>query len=211
MYKEKTTGLWCRPDTLDEYVIKEQRTYNPLLELCKDKSVMDIGANIGAFTFQALAHGAIQVVSFEPDKDNIGMFQKQGFDDRVKLIKRAVSNSTGTALFYVNSGKNKGMHSLQEIQGRESYEVKTVSFKDALDRYSPQILKIDIEGGEYDLNFKDLPLTVEVIAIELHLLHGDNRKMAPRLIKDLKKQFPEVLKDPVLTEKNWTTLFIGRR
>lgn len=211
MYKEKTTGLWCRPDTLDEYVIKEQRTYNPLLELCKDKSVMDIGANIGAFTFQALAHGAIQVVSFEPDKDNIGMFQKQGFDDRVKLIKRAVSNSTGTALFYVNSGKNKGMHSLQEIQGRESYEVKTVSFKDALDRYSPHILKIDIEGGEYDLNFKDLPLTVEAIAIELHLLHGDNRKMAPRLIKDLKKQFPEVLKDPVLTEKNWTTLFIGRR
>lgn len=211
MYKEKTTGLWCRPDTLDEYVIKEQRTYNLLLELCKDKSVMDIGANIGAFTFQALAHGAIQVVSFEPDKDNVGMFQKQGFDDRVKLIKRAVSNSTGTALFYVNSGKNKGMHSLQEIQGRESYEVKTVSFKDALDRYSPQILKIDIEGGEYDLNFKDLPLTVEAIAIELHLLHGDNRKMAPRLIKDLKKQFPEVLKDPVLTEKNWTTLFIGRR
>lgn len=211
MYKEKTTGLWCRPDTLDEYVIKEQRTYNPLLELCKDRSVMDIGANIGAFTFQALAHGAIQVVSFEPDKDNIGMFQKQGFDNRVKLIKRAVSNSTGTALFYVNSGKNKGMHSLQEIQGRESYEVKTVSFKDALDRYSPQILKIDIEGGEYDLNFKDLPLTVEAIAIELHLLHGDNRKMASRLIKDLKKQFPEVLKDPVLTEKNWTTLFIGRR
>lgn len=211
MYKEKTTGLWCRPDTLDEYVIKEQRTYNPLLELCKDKSVMDIGANIGAFTFQALVHGAIQVVSFEPDKDNIGMFQKQGFDDRVKLIKRAVSNSTGTALFYVNSGKNKGMHSLQEIQGRESYEVKTVSFKDALDRYSPQILKIDIEGGEYDLNFKDLPITVEAIAIELHLLHGDNRKMAPRLIKALKKQFPEVLKDPVLTEKNWTTLFIGRR
>lgn len=211
MYKEKTTGLWCRPDTLDEYVIKEQRTYNPLLELCKGKSVMDIGANIGAFTFQALAHGATRVVSFEPDKDNIGVFQKQGFDNRVKLVKRAVSDSTGTALFYVNSGKNKGTHSLQEIQRRESYEVKTVSFRDALDRCSPQILKIDIEGGEYDLNFKDLPLAIEAIAIELHLLHGDNRKMAPRLIKVLRKQFPEVLKDPVLTAKNWTTLFIGRR
>ena len=210
MYKEPKTGLWCREDTLDEYVVKEQRCYDLLLDFAKGKVVMDIGGNIGAFAYSAIKHGAKSVISFELDPDNITVFTKQNLD-QVKLIKGAIASHNGTATLYLNKGKNKGMHSLQAIGGRETIQVKAYPFKKALTKYSPDLIKIDIEGGEFDLDFKNMPEFIQGIAIEIHLNHGNNREMAPALIKTLRQQFPSVLKTPRITEKNWTTYFIGMR
>lgn len=210
MYREPTTGLWCREDTLDEYVIKEQHCYDPLLQFVKGNVVMDIGANIGAFAHKALEAGAAYVICFEPDPDNIDMFNRQNLDN-VKLIKGAISQEKGTAKLYVNSGKNKGMHSLQPVNGRETVDVKTYPFMKAIERYAPDFLKVDIEGGEFEFDMSHIPEGVKGIAIEIHLNHKGNRELAVDLIKQLKKQFPNVLKDPNITEKNWTTLFIGTR
>ena len=214
MYREKITGLWCRENTLDEYVVKEQSCYSKFLSLVRDSTVMDIGGNIGAFAYKAIESGAKKVISFEPEPGNIELFKMQDFYEspKVKLIERAISDKNGVADFYVNSsGKNKGLHSLQEIQGRHKIQVKTVEFKQALTKFSPEYIKIDIEGGEYDIDLSNLPLNVKGIAIEIHLTHGDNREQGENLIKILKKQFPVVLKEPKITDKNWTTLFIGRR
>lgn len=210
MYREPTTGLWCREDTLDEYIIKEQHCYDPLLQFVKGNVVMDIGANIGAFAYKALEAGAAYVISFEPDPDNINMFNMQGLDN-VKLIKGAISQERGTAKLYVNSGKNKGMHSLQPVNGRKTVDVKTYSFMKAIERYAPDFLKVDIEGGEFEFDMSHIPEGVKGIAIEIHLNHKGNRELAVDLIKQLKRQFPNILKDPNITEKNWTTLFIGTR
>lgn len=210
MYKEPTTGLWCREDTLDEYVIKEQRCYDSLLQFAKGNVIMDIGANIGAFAHRALKAGASYVVCFEPDPDNIEVFNRQKLGN-VKLVKGAIAQEKGTAKLYLNGGKNKGMHTLQPINGREVVEVKTYPFMGAIERYSPDFIKIDIEGGEFEFDLSHIPEGVKGIAIEIHLNHKGNRELAVDLIRQLKKQFPNVLKDPNITEKNWTTLFIGTR
>ena len=210
-YAEKKTGLVCREGTLDEYVVKEQSSYSPIFELVKGKTVMDIGANIGAFSYTALKNGADKVIAFEPDEDNAKLYELNVPKD-AKLFRGAVASKTGTAILYVNeSGKNKGLHSLQQINGRTQIEVKTYSFRKALEKFRPQILKIDIEGGEYDLELHDLPEYIEAICMEIHLSHGDNREMGKKLIKSLKKQFPNVLKDSNITDKNWTTLLIAKR
>ena len=171
---------------------------------------MDIGANIGAFAHRALKAGASYVVCFEPDPDNIEVFNCQKLEN-VKLVKGAIAQEKGTAKLYLNGGKNKGMHTLQPINGREVIEVKTYSFIKAIERYSPDFIKIDIEGGEFEFDLSHIPEGVKGIAIEIHLNHKGNRELAVDLIKQLKKQFPNVLKDPSITEKNWTTLFIGTR
>lgn len=209
LYKDKKTGLWCRPDTLDEYVIREQSSYRALFELCRNKTVLDIGGNIGAFAYFALENGASEVFSFEPDPQNATIYRKQHL--KSTLFQEAISSKTGTSKLFLNSGKNKGLHSLQKIQGREFIPVMTRSFKQVLKTYSPEVIKIDIEGGEYNLNLEELPSYVESIAIELHLTHGNNREQAVSLIKSLKSQFPNILKAPSVTDKNWTTLFIGTR
>ena len=209
LYREVQTGLWCRKDTLDEYVVKEQSSYKQLFNLMHNKTVLDIGANIGAFAYNAIESGAKWVISFEPDPDNIKMYKKQGLSST--LIEKAVSNRNGGSKLYTNAHKNKGLHSLQPISGRESIPIELISFTDILEKYRPSILKIDIEGGEYDLDLYDIPSFVKAIAIEIHLSYGDNRKQAVPLIKALKEQFPTILHDTHITDKNWTTLFIGRR
>lgn len=210
MYREERTGLWCRENTLDEYVIKEQSCYNKMLEHGFGKTVMDIGGNIGAFAFHALEYGAEKVVSFEPEPDNIRIFKKQELPN-VKLIEKAISSEDGIALLYMNKGKNKGMHSLQDISGRDCIQVKTWSFEKALRKFEPELLKIDIEGAEFGIPLNRIPSFVEGIAIEIHLNHKGNREAAAQLIHDLRKQFPHVLRQPNITDKNWTTLFIGFR
>lgn len=210
MYKEATTGLWCREDTLDEYVVKEQRCYDPLLQFVKGNVVFDIGANIGAFAYRAIKAGAAQIICFEPDPDNIEVFLKQKLEN-VKLIKGAIAQEKGTAQLYRNGGKNKGMHTLQPINGRECVTVKTYPFIKAIERYAPDFIKIDIEGGEFEFDLSHIPEGVKGVAIEIHLNHKGNRELAVDLIKQLKSQFPNVLKDPNITDKNWTTLFIGTR
>lgn len=209
LYREKNTRLLCREGTLDEYVVKEQSSYRSLFDLCKGKTVLDIGGNIGAFAYEALKAGAERVVSFEPDPDNASLYRKQGLGST--LVQEAISMKSGTAKLFVNSGKNKGMHSLQEIQGREFIIVRTYPLYKAIKKYSPQVLKIDIEGGEYSLNLDHIPESVEAIAIEIHLNHADNRERGKALIQSLRRQFPKVLKEPNITDKNWTTLFIGVR
>lgn len=209
LYREAHTGLWCRRDTLDEYVVKEQSSYKQLFNLIHNKTVLDIGANIGAFAYNAIESGAKKVISFEPDPDNVRVYKKQGLSSI--LIEKAVSNRNGTSRLYINSHKNKGLHSLQPINGRASIPIELISFADILEEYKPSIIKIDIEGGEYDLDLYDIPSFVKAIAIEIHLSHGDNRQQAIPLIKALKEQFPIILHDTHITDKNWTTLFIGRR
>lgn len=209
MYKESKTGLWCREGTLDEYVIKEQSSYRAFFSLMKGKTVVDIGSNIGAFAYFSKQNGAKEVICFEPDPENIRVWEKQELE--AKLIKRAVSNKSGTAKFYVNNGKNKGMHSLQPIRGRTEIVVKTVDFHEVLKRYAPDLLKIDIEGGEYNLPLSEIPEFVKGIAIEIHLNHGNNRNLGKNLVKQLEQQFPNILHKPNITAKNWTTLFIGTR
>lgn len=209
MYRESKTGLWCREGTLDEYVVKEQSSYKSFFSLMEGKTVVDIGSNIGAFAYFSKQNGAKEVICFEPDPENISMWKKQELN--AKLIKRAVSNKSGVAKFYVNNGKNKGMHSLQPIQGRTEIAVKTVDFCEVLERYTPDLLKIDIEGGEYNLDLDSIPEFVYGIVIEIHLNHKNNRELGRILIDKLERQFPNVLHKPSITEKNWATLFIGTR
>jgi FkbM family methyltransferase len=209
MQKDKRTGLYYRKDTLDLYVIREQTQYTKLFELCKNKRVLDIGANIGAFAYNAVEYGASKVYSFEPEPENLELFIAQGIQN-TKLYKRAITDRGGTAKFYINTKKNKGLHSLEEKKGRECIVVHTVSLEKVLDKLkNPEVIKIDIEGGEYKLNY-DLLLRAKVIAIEIHLQGKDNRQKGRKLLSFLRKNFTE-LSNSNITDKNWTTVFIGRR
>ena len=205
---DKKTGLRHREGTLDLYVIKEQSTYSKLFEYVKGKVVLDVGGNIGAFAYNALEYGASEVHSFEPEQANIKMYKSQKL--KSKLYEFAVTNKDGVANFYVNNMKNKGTHTLRKTIGRDSIEVKTVAFEKVLKKVKPYAIKIDIEGGEYGIDFKLIPKSVKVIAVELHLNPVKNRENGKKLLKYLKSEFEE-LSSSKATEKNWTTLFVGIR
>lgn len=189
-------------------MIREQTSYNKLLDYVEGETVLDIGGNIGAFAYFAKERGAKKVVSFEPEPSNIKMYESQNLD--TILVKAAVAENDGVANFYVNNEKNKGLHSLRKTRGRDCIEVKTVSFEKVLKKVNPTALKIDIEGGEYYIDFSLIPKTVKRIAVELHLTTKEQRDSGRKLLKFLKSNFDE-LSNAKVGEKNWTITFIGVR
>jgi hypothetical protein len=80
-------------------------------------------------------------------------------------------------------------------------------------RWKPTKLKIDTEGGEYDM-LLDKPIAecVKAIALEIHLQKKSWRyDQAPRLIAQLEAQFPIVRHRAVITDKTRALLGVYAR
>jgi len=193
MPKDKKTGLYYRNGTTDLDIIREQKIYILFFEKIEGLNVLDVGANIGTFTHNLIENGAKQVYAFEPEPENIKMFKKQNFGNKVRLFESAISNKNGTSKLYLNTKKNKGTHSLNKIRGREPIEVETKSFKKVFEKLKIDAIKIDIEGAEYLLDFKQIPDTVKYIAIEVHMSTKENREKGKQLINYLQKRYDTIL------------------
>jgi FkbM family methyltransferase len=207
--------LHVRPDTCDELVCGEiERSYK-LLNLQRGDVVLDVGANIGAFSAWA-APKVEKVIGYEPDLENFEVFNMntinlsnvQGF--RVALL----GDDTPEVEFFTNdSGRNKGLHSLVVQRGRGSHRVPAMNLHREIARHQPSKLKIDTEGGEYDM-LLDKPIAecVKAIALEIHLQKKSWRyDQAPRLIVQLEAQFPIIRHRAVITDKTRALLGVYAR
>lgn len=214
--------MQIREGTLDQYVINEQSGYKSLfVQPHKKGPVLDIGANIGAFSAHwSKKHPDLQFIGYEPEQENYDMaVANNSHLSNVTMYRGAIMKDDGTLTLYVNDKKNKGTHTTIPTRGRSTQTVPGIAFEKVLDKYKPEILKIDIEGGEYDLldTLFNLPGYVRSIAIELHLTKRTLRHHGWELYDSLKEQFPVITKDPKLDEKPmetykaWAVVFIGHR
>lgn len=88
------------------------------------KAFLDVGANIGSATVEALAHfGASRSVAFEPDPDNFRFLQQNlaanGLLDVVDAHRIALSDRSGTVRFE-HSPDNWGDHRVRLDDAREN-------------------------------------------------------------------------------------------
>lgn len=146
-----------REDTSDEFVVGEvfSGEYNKL-NINSDDIVVDFGLNIGMFTVFALNKGAKLVHSYEPDKDNFALAQKNvamNISDSFKYVlhnEAVIGNNDKTREFSINLKKNKGAHSLVAKRGRDTVTVNCVNINDVFNNVKPTVVKMDIEGGELE-------------------------------------------------------------
>lgn len=205
-------GVYVREGTYDSYVVNEiERCYGQLD--VRDKVVFDIGANIGAFTVWALDHGASYVHAFEPLPTNYNMLLTNTHKrERVETYEFAVARDTGRIdLFYVENGKNPGNTSQHVQRGRQCISVLSVGFQNMLDVHRPEVLKIDVEGAEYDWLYGDkLPDYVKQVAVELHLTKKEWRESDAHALNVSFDKW-ECLRQPKLDGGNWQTMGVWRR
>ncbi len=126
-------------------------------------STWDIGANVGVFAFAAagLTGKDGRVLAVEPDPWLFGLLQRSRTanrrrDDlaRVELLCAAVSNSPGVARFQI-AARGRASNALlgfgnSQMGGvREELLVPTVTLDQLLETaFSPDLVKIDVEGAE---------------------------------------------------------------
>lgn len=119
-------------------------------------TVIDAGANIGYFTVLAAKlvgpHG--RVFAFEPEVKNIALLEKNiraNDCKNVTICPYAIAASLHYAPLYLAT--NSTGHSLLNNQ-RESFKstpIVTVGLDDFFgDNFYPDLIKMDIEGGEWD-------------------------------------------------------------
>ena len=221
-YTEKYYGkkLYYIPETYDLSIIKEQKGYDTLFQNATDKTFFDVGGNKGYTCAYALSKGVKKIISFEPEPLNIEYHKKNTIDGDVTLYEGMASTTDGESTLYVNWGKNHGLHSPVKRRGRKEIKVKTFDFWRIIKETQPELLKIDIEGGEYSLGLETqmLPDSIERIAIEIDWKGWGNMKDKKggrpyALYKSIKEQFPVVLHDTTRdwTQFNWSMVYIGGR
>jgi FkbM family methyltransferase len=120
-------------------------------------TVVDIGANIGAFAIYAAKEGARRVVAYEPNgasfrclEQNIAVNALQAV---VQARQLAVTDQAGHSVQFPSQASMYGR--IGDEDDTASFEaVETTSLARIVERDTPggiDLLKIDCEGAEYDI------------------------------------------------------------
>ena len=177
------------------YILNEifyQKVYNnEFVCVAENDIVFDIGFNYGLFTLDALTYKPKKVIGFEPNPKLIKLFNQLEIDS-VELHKAAVSDKTGTTIFYENdfSGKSSIHSDVNADTKLHAYEVNIYSFNDMAKQYDViDYLKVDCEGAEYEI-FESIPkefLTNRIRKIALEFHHNINDIKVVKLIDKIKE------------------------
>jgi FkbM family methyltransferase len=162
-----------RPGTTDSEVIGEvwRNDYRVPPEGFSG-TVVDIGANVGAFSVLAAKAGSKRVVAFEPESANLNRLvhhmDLNGVAHRIVAYGEAVTG-LGLPVVTVNTG---GGARVEPASDPWDDTVQSLTLAALLDGFGPvELLKMDIEGGEYEA-FAACPASalalVERIALEFH-------------------------------------------
>ena len=140
--------------------------------------VVDIGAHVGTFACELsrLAPQA-EIYCFEPSPTTASYLARNveanGFSSRIHVTEAAVTSEVGETRL-IDNGGGSGLNHLASTQdgAGAGIAVHTTTF-DALvaEVGGPQFVKIDCEGGEYDLVFGSSPeswASVDRVVIEYH-------------------------------------------
>jgi len=148
--EEKGFKFYCReyPRFDDEFCVMEvvrDDVYKLKKLNIQDGLIIDIGANIGTFAIPASRYG--KVLAYEPDPNNF------------QILKMNIAlNNANVEAFNVAVGK-KGEDCIENASGHSRLGgnggsggalVKVIEFNDIPFEYC-DLLKMDCEGGEYDV------------------------------------------------------------
>jgi FkbM family methyltransferase len=163
----------------------------------------DIGANVGFYSYYL--HGRVEgllVTAFEPDPGNLANLKatkrKQKLDWLV-IRQEAVSNNISNSSFYVDTlasvtgslvdGDEVIDNKLHGVKGSSVINVPTTTLDKELERASPDLIKIDVEGAELlvlEGGYKLLSESRQILIIEVKkenladvvkILHGSYREI----------------------------------
>lgn|SRR5215510_6390223 len=151
----------------------------PGLELRPDDAVVDVGANIGAFTVWAAQRTRGRVLAIEPHPENAEFLRRNlraNGADRAQVAECAVADQPGTLPLFL--GRSGTTHRIvggpREGEGDATIDVRVVPLPQVLAEHGFErvdFLKLDCEGAE-GLILPSLPEPlfrgIRAIAMEFH-------------------------------------------
>lgn len=183
--------FYYRPISLDEFIMKEifeDNAYKIKKELYLNARVLDLGGHIGLYSLYAHCF-TDDITSFEPDERNLKYFNLNLTQNKIigdiSIIPFVIDGTQAREAklyLYPNTGNNTTIPF--PFNGKETKMIPNLD----INSYLPcDILKIDIEGAEYDV-FKSIQRLDEIhkaITIEVHYHVPDWKNKLNYMVKEL--------------------------
>lgn len=183
------------------------------------KLVMDVGANMGIYSAYCAANGA-NVVAYEPSIEIYGKFTEMlltsGLKYRVQAVNAAVWKFTGHVAYLGHKTVNEdvtccnggvqsdGVNWTAEDLARSQKTTLCVSLDDAVGREKWDMVKMDIEGAEFEvLRYASVEALrrIKFMFVEFHPWASE--EMYDKTIQRLRDVFIFTGNDFHPTEKRW--------
>ena len=157
------------------------------LEVAKNADVLfDVGADKGvmAATFAALGENK-KVTAYEPSASGCqqmrDLLQQNDLQGQVEIVAKVVAEQSGQVAF---SQEDCGYVQVVAVASANEVQAECVSLDDECERlgYTPDIVKIDVEGYEWEVLCGAEKLLEEegpTICLELHLAYLEKRELDP--------------------------------
>lgn len=175
MYHGVVGYMFVPDNESTEDIIKEvwyENVYEIHPDYVKNSTVVDIGANFGAFSAWCASAGASNVYSFEPMRQSYEVLRLNSFlHPSIQIFNSAVLDDGGFVEVFTSSDSDPG--STAVVASSDGGQIRSVSLNSVLRsiREDVAFLKVDAEGSEYDI-FRavdiDLLKKVKRISMEFH-------------------------------------------
>ncbi|NBP55687.1 FkbM family methyltransferase [bacterium] len=151
------------------------------------RNALDIGANAGLFSRYLLEMGVEKIWAFEPNVSALVNLQHLSSKyPTLEVVPKAVSSTGETVNLYTNKDisvfSSINLNHLEFLGNIEKYSVESITLKNFIYQNGIthlDLVKIDIEGAEYDIikNLEDeVFLIIESFLIEWHGNSGDEMR-----------------------------------
>lgn len=161
-------------------------------------TVIDIGSNDGLFVDLMLYRNAKKIYAIEPDPRSVEFLNnKFKKNNNIIVSQYAISNYEGTAQLQINPDESCTSRIVKNELLQDTLNIQTMTLEKYLDINNIQsvdLIKIDVEGEEYNIINCLNPKTIDNIKyfiIELHQLSKDKLM----IIVDRLKQFDLEFRD----------------
>lgn len=190
-----------RPNGIDRWVVTENVIIDQYhlrdINQRKIETIVDIGGNIGSFTINiSRKYRRARVLTFEPDPVNFDFLKENiilnHLEKRVKIINAAITDSNAKKVrLYTSRDAATGS---SKVKSKLYIEVNNISISLVGKQIKGNaMLKMDIEGGEYDFFTKEnlaLLKKFKVIVLEYHDINKKlNHNTLIRFISEHKMRY----------------------
>jgi FkbM family methyltransferase len=185
----KGLRILIRNNRWDARIIREtflERPYIKFVRLRSDPIIVDIGAYIGDFSLYAAKYLNARVIAYEPTPENFALLEENielnDLQDQINAVNLAVGPS-GELVLNITKDEQEIHVSAYWYGNGEQRTVRSISLEDLFKSHGLQcidLLKVDCEGGEYDI-FADTPghlfSRIPNIVFEWHRVDGYEEKL----------------------------------
>lgn len=170
------------------FKFREYRIVEPFIAQATH-AIFDIGAHSGLFSLYVRSFNAgAPIIAFEPEPKNFAVLTKHIEVNQLKnitLVKKAIARASGKRKLVITPDNLNHFLSPDKnlFSKKETVAVEARSLADALNDHHVSrvsLVKMDIEGGEYDIIevlTPELASKVEAFLLEYHDNKGDHKKL----------------------------------